>query len=504
MKNNVLFAWIGKNDLAACGRKHGENLGPIGEALTNRPFTHIVLLSVFAEEEEQGYIDWLKSVTRIKVMKYHVDLSAYDQFKETYDAAVSAIRDVNRRLGEKSLRKTFHLSSGSLAMVAAWILLSKTVHPAEIIQTSRKYGVRTVSLPFDITASNGNDESRYPDDEILKMTRGLPPESPEFASIIHRCKAMERVIAQARRLAVHDVPVLLQGESGTGKELFARAIHTSSPRYDKPFVAVNCGSIPPELVESEFFGHTKGAFTGASSARDGHFIEANEGTLFLDEIGELPLLAQVKLLRAIEEGVVTQVGSSKCQDIDVRIIAATNSNLIEEVFSGRFREDLFHRIAVGVLQLPPLRERRGDISPLIDDILIKINGQFEGKPGWERKTFSAGARHILQQHPWPGNIRELFNTISRAAIWTPGRTIEADDIRAALFPLSSTEKGKGRILNRSLGSGFSLAALMSDVARHYLKRASEEAGKNKTEMAKLLGLPNYQTLSNWMKRYDVE
>ncbi|MGO9950841.1 MAG: sigma-54 interaction domain-containing protein, partial [Dissulfurispiraceae bacterium] len=435
---------------------------------------------------------------------YHVDLSAYDQFKETYAAAASAIRDVKRRLGERSLRKTFHVSSGSLAMVAAWILLSKTVHPAEIIQTSRKYGVRTVSLPFDIAAANADDESRYPDDEILKMTRGLPPESPEFASIIHRCKAMERVIAQARRLAVHDVPVLIQGESGTGKELFARAIHTSSPRYDKPFVAVNCGSIPPELVESEFFGHTKGAFTGASSERDGHFREANKGTLFLDEIGELPLLAQVKLLRAIQEGAVTKVGSSKCEKVDVRIIAATNSNLIEEVFSGRFREDLFHRIAVGVLQLPPLRERRGDISPLIDDILIKINGQFEGKPGWKKKTFSAGARHILQQHPWPGNIRELFNTISRAAIWAPGKTIEADDIRAALFPLSSSEKGKGRILNRSLGSGFSLPDLLSHVARHYLKRASEEAGKNKTEMAKLLGLPNYQTLSNWLIKYDIE
>ena len=199
-------------------------------------------------------------------MKYHVDLSTYNQFKETYDAAVSAIRDVKRRLGEKTLRKTFHLSSGSLAMVAAWILLSKTVHPAEIIQTSRKYGVQTVSLPFDIAASNTDDEYRYADEEILKMTRGLPPESPEFISIIHRCKAMERVIAQARRLAVHDVPVLIQGESGTGKELFARAIHTSSPRYDKPFVAVNCGSIPPELVESEFFGHTKGAFTGRQRA----------------------------------------------------------------------------------------------------------------------------------------------------------------------------------------------------------------------------------------------
>jgi DNA-binding NtrC family response regulator len=159
---------------------------------------------------------------------------------------------------------------------------------------------------------------------------------------------------------------------------------------------------------------------------------------------------------------------------------------------------------VGVLQLPPLRERRGDINPLIDDILIKINGQFEGKPGWKKKTFSAGAKNILQHHPWPGNIRELFNTISRAAIWTPGRTIEVDDIRTALFPLSSAEKNKDGILNRSLGSGFSLPELLSKVARHYLKLAASESGRNKTEMARLLGLPNYQTLSNWMKRYDLD
>ena len=169
MKHNVLFAWIGKNDLDACGREQGQNLGPIGAALTSRNFTHVALLSVFSEDEEQRYIDWLKSVTRIKVMKYHVDLSAYNQFKETYAAAVSAIRDVKLKLGARSLRKTFHLSSGSLAMVAAWILLSKTVHPAEIIQTSRKYGVNTVSLPFDIAASNTDDEYRYPDEEISKI-----------------------------------------------------------------------------------------------------------------------------------------------------------------------------------------------------------------------------------------------------------------------------------------------------------------------------------------------
>lgn len=342
------------------------------------------------------------------------------------------------------------------------------------------------------------------DDEILKLTQGLPPESPEFGAIIHRCKEMKRVIAQARRLAVHDVPVLIQGESGTGKELFARAIHTTSPRKDKPFVAVNCGSIPPELVESEFFGHKKGSFTGAIADREGYFSSADGGTLFLDEIGELPLPAQVKLLRAIQEDMITKVGSSKAESINVRIIAATNRNLIEDVASGRFREDLFHRIAVGVLHLPPLRDRHGDLNPVIDHILESINKKFEDRPGWQYKKLSAGARNLMHQHPWPGNVRELYNTLSRAAILIAVETIEIDDIREALFPVSSSQRDQEKTLNRSLGNGFSLPDVLSDVARHYLKRAVAESKGNKTKIASLIGLSNYQTVSNWLKKYGVE
>lgn len=504
MVNKVLFAWIGKTDLRASQGELGDGLGPIGQAVSQRTFSHVVLISNYKKEEERHFIDWLKKKTSATLLKYHVELTSPTDFKEIYEAATNTIIDVKKKLGLKEFQSTYHLSPGTPAMAAVWMLLSKTSHPAELIETSPEQGLKTVSLPFDISADYVPDILKPADDEILKLTQGLPPESPEFGAIIHRCKEMKRVIAQARRLAVHDVPVLIQGESGTGKELFARAIHTTSPRKDKPFVAVNCGSIPPELVESEFFGHKKGSFTGAISDRDGYFSSADGGTLFLDEIGELPLPAQVKLLRAIQEGMITKVGSSIPESINIRIIAATNRNLIEEVASGRFRDDLFHRIAVGVLYLPPLRDRHGELNPVIDHILESINKKFEDRPGWKHKKLSVGARNLMHQHPWPGNIRELYNTLSRAAILIAGEVIESDDIREALFPVSKTAQNGDNILNRSLGNGFSLPDVLSGVACHYLKRAFAESKGNKTKMAALVGLSNYQTVSNWLKKYEIE
>ncbi|MEW6614966.1 MAG: sigma 54-interacting transcriptional regulator [Thermodesulfobacteriota bacterium] len=504
MVNKVLFAWIGKTDLRASQGELENGVGPIGQAVSKRTFSHVILISNYKEEEEKHFIDWLKGNTAAMILKYHVELTSPTDFKEIYGAATNAINDVIKKLGLKELHSTYHLSPGTPAMAAVWILLSKTSHPAELIESSQDKGLKTVSFPFEISADYIPDILKPADDEILRLTQGLPPESPEFGAIIHRCKEMKRVIAQARRLAVHDVPVLIQGETGTGKELFARAIHTTSPRKDKPFVAVNCGSIPPDLVESEFFGYKKGAFTGAIADKEGYFSSADGGTLFLDEIGELPLPAQVKLLRAIQGGMITKVGSSKAESINVRIIAATNRNLIEDVAAGRFRDDLFHRIAVGMLNLPSLRDRHGDINPVIDHILDSINKKFEDVSGWKHKKLSAGARNLMHQHPWPGNVRELYNTLSRAAILIADETIEIGDIREALFPVSTSQKDQEKTLNRSMGNGFSLPDVLSDVARHYLKRAVTESKGNKTKIAKLVGLSNYQTVSNWMKKYGIE
>ena len=308
------------------------------------------------------------------------------------------------------------------------------------------------------------------------------------------------MVEKAKRAAVRDIPVLFEGESGTGKELFARAIHQSSPRKEGPFIAVNCGAIHPNLAESELFGHKKGAFANAYRDREGHFEEANGGTIFLDEIGELSKDIQVKLLRVLQEGEVVRLGESKPRKVDVRIVAATNRNLIEEVGEGRFREDLFYRLVVAYLKLPPLREREGDMGLLIDHSLKLINQENEEQPGYKHKEISSGARNLILNYHWPGNIRELQNTLRRAMVWTDGEILTRQDIEEALLPaFGKQDEG---ILNRPLDADFSLPGLIDEVAKHYLNRALQES-KTKKEAAELVGLPSYQTLANWAKKHGV-
>ena len=447
--HKVLLAWLGITDLRASKGELDKSLGPIGQAARSRSFTHVFLLSDHDRKPETSYADWLRTITEADVKIHHVRLSGPTQFGEIYEVATSAISKLDKELGLANVRLTYHLSPGTPAMAAIWILLAKTAHPGEMIESSAQQGVKTVSLPFDIAADYLPDIAQQKDDEIVRLTQGLPPESPEFDAILHQDRTMKRLLARARRIALHDVPVLIQGESGTGKELLAQAIHKASSRRDRPFVAVNCGAIPAELVEAEFFGHTKGAFTGADHAREGYLEKADGGTLFLDEVGELPLMAQVKLLRALQEGTIQKIGSNSVQKVNVRIIAATNRILLDEVTKGGFREDLFHRLAVGVLNIPPLRERKGDLNTLIEHVLQKINREFATQPGWKHKKLSAGAKNLMQRHPWPGNVRELYNCLSRAAIWSAGEVIQTEDIQESLFPISTKIAEEGQVLNLS-------------------------------------------------------
>ena len=449
------------------------------------------------------YLAWLQALAQIPVTPHYVTLDSPTDFGAIYQQARRVVAEtVAGRQPDDGL--AFHLSPGTSAMAAVWIILAKTRFPAELIESSIQHGVRTASVPFDISADFLPDLLDRSDRELERLTAGLSPAAPEFSAVVHQGPAMQRVIVRARRVAPRSVPVLIEGESGTGKELLARAVHQASPRRDRPFITVNCGAIAPDLVESELFGHEKGAFTGATSARQGYFEAAHTGTLFLDEIGELPKPAQVKLLRALQEGEVTRVGATAPTAVDVRILAATNRTLTDEVAQGRFREDLFYRLAVAVIRLPPVREREGDAGLLLDRLLDQVNRESESEPGFVHKKISVAARKLLIEHAWPGNVREMLNTLRRAAVWSAGPIIDADEARDALLPSPTRDQTPDPTLAQDVAQGIDLNAIIDRVARHYLEQAMVLTDGNKTRAAKLLGFGNPTTLTNWLKRQGVE
>jgi len=495
----VLLAWIGQTDLdCASGARRGP--GPIGSVVAARPFDALVLLSNYLAGQNRAFIDWLAAAGAPSVHLRTEVLTDPTDYGAIHAAAVRAF-DFARETFGAGADLTVHVSPGTPAMQAVWVLLAKTRYPAELIQSHAQTGLRTVSVPFDIAAEYVPALLRRTDEKIERLTAGLPPASPAFDRIIARSPLMERAKARARRVAPHDVTVLVEGAPGVGKELFARAIHAESRRCEGPFEDVNCGALPEGLVESLLFGHERGAFSGAARARAGHFEAAAGGTLFLDEIGDLPLDAQVKLLRTLQERTVRRLGADRAIPVDVRVIAATNRDLAAEVAAGRFREDLYYRLATAVLRLPPLRERPGDLTPLIDHFLGAANRKFADQPGVEQKALSPKARNLLLAHPWPGNVRELQATLDRLVLWTPRADIGAEDVQGEL--LRSVTGAPADLLGRPLGDGLRLPELMAALARHYLGRALDEAGGNKTRAAELVGLPSYQTLTNWLARYGV-
>jgi len=503
----TLVSWLGRTDLRAVDESERVGLGPVAQALQTGRFCRLELICDYTTEETAPYLAWLKNQSEIPATPHYVTLESPIDFGAIYQHARQIVSETIASQ-QKCHGLTFHLSPGTPAMAAVWIILAKTRFPAELIESSIQHGVRTASVPFDIAADFLPDLLARPDRELERLAAGLPPEAPEFSAIVHRSPVMQRVIARARRVAPRSIPVLIEGESGTGKELLARALHQASPRRERPFVTANCGAIAPDLVESELFGHEKGAFTGANAQRRGYFEAAHTGTLFLDEIGELPKPAQVKLLRSLQEGEVTRVGAATPIKVNVRILAATNRNLAAEVAAGRFREDLFYRLAVAVIQIPPLREREGDAGLLLDRLLDQVNQESATEPGYTHKNISVAARKLLIDHPWPGNVREMLNTLRRAAVWTAGETIDAEDARDALLAPPRSDPGpsgdQDQILGQDIQQGIDLNGLIDRVARHYLERAVDAAAGNKTRAAKLLGFGNPTTLTNWLKRHGVE
>ena len=486
---NILLCWIGQTDIDASSEKSGAGVGPIATAVAAYDYDHLHLLNNYQPEKAVLYESWLRQRTHAFIHIHQITLTSPTAYAEIYKAASGKVEYLQKKHTNATL--TFHLSPGTPAMAAVWIILAKTRFKARLIESSKESGVRIVSIPFAMTAEF------LPDQKLAEFSSSRPPLAPAFADIIHQSDQMRRMLEMAQRIAGRDIPVLIEGESGTGKELLARAIHKAGRRSAAVFQAVNCGAIPPELMESTFFGHKKGSFTGAVSDAMGFFREADKGTLFLDEIGELPLSMQVKLLRAVQEKEVVPVGGVKAVAIDVRIIAATNRSLIQEVAASRFRSDLFYRLAVGVLHLPPLRERKGDIELLLDRLLTRINDEL-GFAADEHKYISADVKNFMIVQPWRGNVRELENTLKRAYIWADGAAITLDDARAAVFP--TTEIFEPEPWNCPLSDDFTLKDCINQIAKKHIEQALEMNGGNRAKAAKTLGFSSYQTMNNWLKR----
>ena len=301
-----------------------------------------------------------------------------------------------------------------------------------------------------------------------------------FNNIIGRSARMQAIFSLIERIARTASTVLIQGESGTGKELIARAIHYASPRAANRILAINCGALPETLLESELFGHERGAFTGAVREKKGLFQEANRGTLFLDEIGEMSLTMQVKLLRALQERKIRKVGGNAEEAIDVRVIAATNQNLEERIAKGDFREDLFYRINVIPIQLPPLRQRREDIPLLVDFFLQKYCAEMNLSP----RQISIDAMRMLEGYDWPGNVRELENMIERTLALSHAETITTKDMPVQLL---THRKSHAEIISLP-EEGLDLEAYLEDIRAQLMVQALERTGGVQTQAAELLGM----------------
>src|SRR5258706_6702682 len=296
---------------------------------------------------------------------------------------------------------------------------------------------------------------------------------PGTLPIVGRARSLRRLLEEIERAGPTGARVLIQGEHGTGKELVARAIHAASPRSARPFVAVNCAAIPEELIESELFGHERGAFTGATQARRGCFEEAHGGTLFLDEVGDLSPRAQTKLLRVLQENELTRVGGNRAIQVDVRVIAATNRDLAAATAAHEFREDLYFRLAVIPLVVPPLRERREDVPALVEHFAAQVARETARKP----RAFNAGALELLRAYGFPGNVRELRNLVERLVIMSPGIGIGADEVRAVLPRADAQADAGGR-----------LGEAVREFERRQIESALQAEGGNVTRAAARLGL----------------
>ena len=500
LMTHVLISWVGFKDRA--GSEGDSNPGPVAHALEHQAFDAVVLLSDLADDYTARYQSWLGDR-----LPESVDLSILSRRPDggpsniagVYHEAVEVVQWARERYGREATF-TYHLSPGTQVMGAVWLLLASTEYPATLIESSDAVSLNVVDVPFHLRAINVEKFVRD-QQEVYDWLTHAGIDRSHYPAFHHAGPQMRNPVNEALHFARLPIPILLCGESGTGKDIFANMIHLESERSGA-FQAVNCSAIAPELMESTLFGHVRGAFTGAVERHEGLFVSADKGTLFLDELGEMQLELQAKLLRVLQDGRITPVGTVESIQVDVRLICATHRDLEELVDAGEFREDLMYRIDGERITLPPLRDR-SDFGYVVDHALKDVCAEMSENPGVSgdearqpsKKVLTAAARQRLRAHDWPGNYRELEATLRRAVARSMGETIDEHAVARSLRTRTSPEDRS--VLSRRLDESFSIRDLIAEVKRHYARRALTESGGSKTRASDLLGVTR-PTLDGWL------
>lgn len=500
-----LFTWIGDQDLVAAGIRSGSQKiesGPILSAVKAESFDSVYLISDYAEEAPL-YKEWLS-----KQFSGEIHLEVVSLNNNPTD--ISAIYESTTKLVERVFNKqsltsnnTFHLSPGTWSMAVVWVIISQAKFPARLIQSSKEAGVQTVDVPFEVSAEYLLRRTQIPDNNLKRANTLQKPLN--FGKILFRSEIMNRLAKKAAKASQRDIPILLEGEVGTEKEEFARAIHFEGPRKEGPFIKVSCRSLDEEELETFIFGKedpfTKG--TGMKLGEEDVFTKAKGGTLYFDDIGSLPPKIQAKLhSKLINDFEEVPQQSHSILSSTCRIIASSSNKLVNAVADGEFHEDLFFMISVLALKIPALRERRDDISPLIDQILNDINDQSSTEPGYAQKSISPAAKNILTQRDWPANKRELENSLRQAAVWSDRDTISEADIWDAISETPPSAGPLHHIVDINIEDGVNLKSKLEEVADHLIEKAVTYTEGNRSNAAKLLGFDSYQAFAYWNKRLE--
>lgn len=436
-------------------------------------------------DPDMDFLDWATKhlfASNLRVLRCDNASNALKVIEKTEVSVIVAAMELEPFDGMELLGQIMQQSPKTLVILTAGFPTTGQI--IEATQRGAHDVLRKESLAFELrpiveSALQIQDDRRSAGQPDAEM-----PKHDGRVKMIGISRALQEVFKLVGRVARSDAPVLIAGESGTGKELVAKAVHEYSPRRQKEMITINCGAIPENLLESELFGHEKGSFTGAIARRAGRFEQADGGTLFLDEIGDMPLSIQVKLLRVLQDGSFSRVGSNETLTTDVRIVAATHKNLVEEVAGGRFREDLYYRLNVVEIKIPALRERMEDIPLLAEYFLQRITR----KNGMARIRISAEAITTLQSHHWPGNVRELENTVARACALATSQILLPADIPLASSPRKSPA-GFAAAIDQVINDAPSGTDLIAWLSSEIAGRVLERAGGDLKEASVALNIP---------------